>query len=467
MRVITRFAPSPTGYLHIGSARSALFNYLFAKHYNGKFMLRIEDTDQARSIGAATDAIFSSLQWLGLNWDGEVLFQSQRMEIYKNFALELVKAGKAYYCFTSQQEIQSQRDAAIASKQPFIFHSKWRDVTSDLYPSGINPVVRLKAPRSGSTVVHDQLQGDVITNNEYMDDMVLLRSDGSATYMLAVVVDDHEMGITHIIRGDDHLTNAARQILIYNAFGWQVPTMVHIPLIHSADGAKLSKRYGAVNVEEYKKMGYLPEALSNYLLRLGWSHGDDEIISKSQAIEWFDIKGLGKSPARIDFAKMRHFNSYYLRALDDVTLTKLVIERLAEDSAISTESQEYIQKAMPSIKIRSELINDLVELAKIYIIEQRIKYSPDVKCLIQSFDQQLIINVINGLESLEIFTKDSIQEYFKTIALSSGMKIGELMKPLRLAMTGQESSPSVFEIIAILGKSHSVARLNYALSECL
>jgi glutamyl-tRNA synthetase len=460
MTVITRFAPSPTGFLHIGGARTALFNYLFAKHHNGKFLLRIEDTDQARSTEDAVDAIFSGLKWLGLNWDGEVLLQSKRNDLYKQTALKLLDEGKAYYCFTSQQEIDRQRDNAIANKKHFLFQSPWRDVPpSNSQEQKSIPVIRLKAPRVGHTIIHDALQGDVTIENSHLDDMVLLRSDGTATYMLAVVVDDHDMQISHIIRGDDHLTNAARQILLYQAFGWSVPHMVHIPLIHGDDGAKLSKRHGALGVKAYQDMGYLPESLCNYLLRLGWSHKDDEIISRSQAIEWFDLDGLGKSPARLNFAKMDNLNSHYLRLLDDQTLTEMTCQSLQENYQVTEKEMEYIKQAMSSLKIRSTNLVELAKLARIYLINVPIIYSEEAKELINNCDKNLLSQVIQQLENLSNFDKDSIQIKFKEIAKNNNIKLADLVPPIRSLITGRISSPSVFEIIAIIGKENAIARL--------
>ncbi len=463
MTVITRFAPSPTGYLHIGSARTALFNYLFAKHNNGKFLLRIEDTDKERSTKEATEAIFNSLKWLDINWDGEVVFQAQRHERHKQAALELLATGNAYYCFTAQEEIDRQRAAAIENKEHFIFKSKWRDADPSTYPANIQPVVRLKAPNEGSTIIRDQVQGDVVVENSHLDDMVLLRSDGSATYMLAVVIDDHDMGVTHIIRGDDHLTNAARQILLYQAFGWQVPVMAHIPLIHGPDGAKLSKRHGALGVEAYGDMGYLPEALCNYLLRLGWSHGDDEIISREQAIEWFDLAGLGKAPARLDFAKMHNVNAHYLRQMGDDVLTNMVVDFLETnkliDSSITENDRSCIMQAMHSIKPRVEVVNDMARLAKIYLREQPVEYTEEAQEIISKCNKELIQQVVSTLTNLEPFNKDTVQAELKIIAAANKIKIGELMQPLRAFVTGMANSPSVFEVIAIIGKDASIRRL--------
>ncbi|WP_032138873.1 glutamate--tRNA ligase [Rickettsia tamurae] len=457
--VITRFAPSPTGFLHIGSARTALFNYLFAKHHNGKFLLRIEDTDKERSTNIAVEAIFSDLKWLGLDWDGEVIFQSKRNNLYKEAALKLLQDGKAYYCFTSQEEIERQRQKALENKQHFIFNSEWRDKEPSTYPTDIKPVIRLKTPREGSITIHDTLQGEVIIENSHIDDMVLLRADGTATYMLAVVVDDHDMGITHIIRGDDHLTNAARQIAIYQAFGYEVPSMTHIPLIHGADGAKLSKRHGALGVEAYKGMGYLPESLCNYLLRLGWSHGDDEIISMTQAIEWFNLDSLGKSPSKLDFAKINSLNAHYLRMLDNDSLTSKTVEILKQNYKVSEKEISYITQAMPSLLVRSETLLELTRLAQIYLVDSPIIYNQDAKEIIENCDKDLIKQVIENLSELEQFDKESVQNKFKEIATANGLKLNDIMKPVRALITGMTASPSVFEIAEILGKENILKRL--------
>ncbi|WP_337969193.1 glutamate--tRNA ligase [Rickettsia tamurae] len=457
--VITRFAPSPTGFLHIGSARTALFNYLFARHHNGKFLLRIEDTDKERSTNIAVEAIFSGLKWLGLDWDGEVIFQSKRNNLYKEAALKLLQDGKAYYCFTSQEEIERQRQKALENKQHFIFNSEWRDKEPSTYPTDIKPVIRLKTPREGSITIHNTLQGEVVIENSHIDDMVLLRVDGTATYMLAVVVDDHDMGITHIIRGDDHLTNAARQIAIYQAFGYEVPSMTHIPLIHGADGTKLSKRHGALGVEAYKDMGYLPESLCNYLLRLGWSHGDYEIISMTQAIEWFNLDSLGKSPSKLDFAKMNSLNAHYLRMLDNDSLTSKTVEILKQNYKVSEKEISYITQAMPSLLVRSETLLELTRLAQIYLVDSPIIYNQDAKEIIENCDKDLIKQVIENLSELEQFDKESVQNKFKEIATANGLKLNDIMKPVRALITGMTASPSVFEIAEILGKENILKRL--------
>jgi len=453
--IITRFAPSPTGFLHIGSARTALFNYLFSKHHGGKFLLRIEDTDKARSTEAAKQAILDSLKWLDLEWDGEVVYQSKRSARHAEAVLELLNSGKAYYCFSSQEEIDIERQRAISANQSFLFQSPWRDAEASSYPQDRKPAVRLKAPREGATIVQDLVQGAVRVENSHLDDMVLLRSDGTPTYMLAVVVDDHDMGITHVIRGDDHLTNTPRQIILYQAFGWNIPTFAHIPLIHGPDGAKLSKRHGAVGVEWYKDAGYLPEAMSNYLLRLGWSHGNDEIISRQEALEWFDMNHVGKAPSRLDFDKMRNLNGHYIKNSDDAILADYVISALGAD----VQAAGYIKQGMTSLKVRAHLMTELVESAKIYLFDRELAASDDAKEIINSVDKTLLQDIISLVKGLDVLDHDKIQEVFKTFAASKDLKIGEVMRPVRALLTGSTASPSVFEIIAIIGKEHTVKRL--------
>ncbi len=455
--IITRFAPSPTGYLHIGGARTALFNYLFAKKNNGKFLLRIEDTDKKRSTKEAIDTIFTSLKWLDIKWDDDVVYQSRQEQRHREVALSLVEKGLAYYCFTPQEEIIAAREKALAAKQHFIFKSKWRDVDPKDYPQDIKPVIRLKTPEIGKTIVKDSLQGDVVVENSHLDDMILLRSDGSPTYMLAVVVDDHDMGITHIIRGDDHLNNASRQQLLYQALNWQVPEMIHIPLIHGTDGAKLSKRHGALGVEHYKDMGYLPEALCNYLLRLGWSHGNDEVISRNQAIQWFDLKGLGKSPARLDFAKMENLNSIYLRNMDNDQLSQMIIKNIATE--LSQQSKDYIKAGVDSLKPRVKLLNELYDIAKIYIIDQDITISAEALNIIKTANKDLVMQVINAIMNEKKLEKEFLQELLKNIAKDNDLKLGTLMQPIRGLITGMVNSPSVFEIMAIIGKDNTLQRL--------
>ncbi len=456
MIVKTRFAPSPTGYLHIGGARTALFNYLFAKHHGGKFLLRIEDTDIARSTQSAKQAILTSLEWLSIMHDEEIIYQSQRSDRHAQLAEDLVKAGKAYYCFTPQEEIITMREKTKSDGKHFIFHSEWRDIPVAGHPKGKKYVIRLKSPRTGETTVDDLLQGKVIVQNTHLDDMILLRSDGSPTYMLAVVVDDHDMGITHIIRGDDHLSNAPRQQLIYEALGFDIPKMVHIPLIHGPDGAKLSKRHGALAVEAYREMGYLPCSLNNYLLRLGWSHGDDEIISNQQAIEWFGVEGMGKSPSRLDFNKMKNMNANYLRQMDNNILSEMVFKNIGYE--ISDESKKYIKLAMDSLKPRAELMLDLYDMASMFIIDKPLIITDEAKSIIQEVDRDVMTKTLDALQNLVEFNKENIQATLKEVAIENNLKLGELMKYIRAFMAGRNASPSIFEMMEILGKTNSLAR---------
>lgn len=453
--IVTRFAPSPTGFLHIGGARTALFNYLFAKHNNGKFLLRIEDTDQARSTKEAKEAILRSLEWLDLKWDDEIYYQQMREARHREIAHKLVEIGKAYYCFSSQEEIENDRNSAIAKNESFLFKSPWRDSKSDIYPKDIKPVIRLKAPREGETIVQDLVQGEVKTANIHIDDLILLRKDGTPTYMLAAVVDDHDMNVTHIIRGDDHLTNTPKQILIYSSLGWNIPSFAHIPLIHGPDGSKLSKRHGAVGAEWYKEAGYLPEAMCNYLLRLGWSHGNDEIICREQAIEWFDLANIGKSPSRLDFDKMKNINAHYIKTKDNDFLSNLVNKELKSDE----QSSAYIKKAMDSLKTRAHVTIDLMNLAKIYLVDRDLQISEDAQIVIDQAEQSIILEIIELINNLEDTNPDSISEKFKSYAASKSMKLGDVMKFVRAMITGLTSSPSLFEIISIIGKEHSIKRL--------
>lgn len=455
--IVTRFAPSPTGFLHIGGARTALFNYLFAKHHNGKFLLRIEDTDKTRSTNEAKEAILRGLQWLGIQWDDKIYYQSEREVRHMEVAHELLAKGKAYYCFSSPEEIEEARNSAIAKNESFIFKSPWRDAAPESFPKDITPVIRLKSPREGSTIVEDLVQGEVKTENIHIDDLILLRKDGSPTYMLAVVVDDHDMNVTHIIRGDDHLTNTPKQILIYQALGWSVPSFAHIPLIHGPDGAKLSKRHGAVGVEWYKDAGYLPESMCNYLLRLGWSHGNDEIISRLDAIEWFNLSHVGKSPSRLDFDKMKNINAHYIKLQNNELLLDLVANNLGVTR--DTESYRYIYNAMDSLKLRANVIGELSELAKIYLVDRDLIISKDADVIIKSTDKSVILEVITLIKSIEDESVDNISSCFKNYASSKGLKLGEVMKVVRAMITGLTASPSVFEVISIIGKEHSIKRL--------
>ncbi|MGC0371526.1 MAG: hypothetical protein DGJ47_000215 [Rickettsiaceae bacterium] len=458
MTIKTRFAPSPTGFLHIGGARTALFNYLFAKNNGGEFLLRIEDTDIKRSTKEAKQAIIDSLRWLGIDYDGEVIYQSKSIERHKEVAQQLLDSGRAYYCFSSQEEIAKLREEALAKKEHFIFHSPWRDAKKEDYPTDQKPVIRIKASsEGGESVIKDHLQGEVRVQNSHLDDMVLVRADGTPTYMLAVVVDDHDMEITHIIRGDDHLNNAFRQKLIYDAMGWKMPEMVHIPLIHGPDGAKLSKRHGALGTHEYANMGYLPEAINNYLLRLGWSHGDDEIISRKQAIEWFNLKGLGKSPSRLDFDKMQHINAHYLRNYDNKDLAGKIYQSFI---SLRESSKNNILKAIDLMKPRAQLVTDLQNMAVMFLAEgTNLQIEDDAQEIIDESDPELINEVKDALKSLEVFDLESVKQSLKEVALSQELKLGSLMKYVRAFVTGRVNSPSVFEIMVIIGKEESLKRL--------
>lgn len=452
MTVVTRFAPSPTGFLHIGGARTALFNWLYAKHHGGKFHLRIEDTDRARSTPEATQAIIDGMKWLGMDWDGEIVYQFARSSRHAEVTHELVKNGTAFYCYTTQEELEEFR-----AKHPNMkFRSPYRDGDKKA-PEGVPPVVRLKAPIHGEVIVRDKVQGDVTVKNSELDDMVLLRSDGTPTYMLAVVVDDHDMGITQIIRGDDHFTNSFRQILIYQAIGWQPPEFAHIPLIHGADGAKLSKRHGALAVQEYEKMGYLPEALCNYLLRLGWSHGDDEIISQQQAIKWFDLDAVGKSPSRFDFVKLENLNGHYLREADDARLVELIIS--AGGWQVSAAQRQILLKAMNGLKQRAKTITELTENAAFYIASRPIQIDEKAKAIIEKGGREIIAGILPELEKCENWSHDNLQQLCKDYGEKIGQKLGNIAQPLRSSITGKTTSPSMFEVMEILGKQETSLRL--------
>lgn len=452
-KIITRFAPSPTGYLHIGGARTALFNYLFAKANNGKFLLRIEDTDRARSTDQAVNAILEGLNWLGIEWDGEAIYQFSRSERHRQVALQLLSEGKAYKCFLSKEELEILREESMRSGKPI--ESKWRDASASTHPE--TPyVIRIKAPKEGITILNDRVQGKVVTENHTLDDMVLLRSDGTPTYMHAVVVDDHDMEVTHIIRGDDHLSNTARQITIYQAMGWNVPEFCHIPLIHGCDGKKLSKRHGALGVDAYKDMGYLPEALCNYLLRLGWSHGNDEIITKLQAIEWFNLESIGKSPSRLDFKKLDNVNSHYLKQSENQHLLSLI------DEGLSDISKNNILKGMDALKQRANTLLELKDAVKIYIIENEVDISEDLYSQIKP-KSNLIKSFLKDISSIQDWNKTSLMDVAKLVAEQNDIKLGELAGVIRILLTGSNASPSVFEIMEILGEDVTINRL----SKCL
>ena len=451
--VVTRFAPSPTGFLHIGGARTALFNWLYARHHGGKFLLRIEDTDKARSTKEAIDAILDGMAWLGLDWDGHEYFQSQFWARHAEVAHQLLERGHAYRCWMTQEELAAQREKAQAERRPFRIDSPWRDRTDE--GDGAF-VIRLKAPRDGETVIDDRVQGRVTVQNSELDDFILLRSDGSPTYMLAVVVDDHDMGVTHVIRGDDHLNNAFRQLAIIRAMGWPEPVYAHVPLIHGADGAKLSKRHGALGVDSYRdELGLLPEAVVNYLLRLGWGHGDDEIISREQAIEWFGLDHVGKSPSRFDFKKLENLNGHYIREADDSRLAELIAPALDLDP----EGRDLLVKAMPELKARAHDLHQLADGARFLFAKRPLQMEEAAAALLTPESRAVLTSAHAALKDVSPWEHDVIEGAVRTVADSAGIKLGKLAQPLRAALTGRTTSPGIFDVLQLLGQGESLARI--------
>ncbi|ASV86139.1 glutamate--tRNA ligase [Ochrobactrum quorumnocens] len=464
--VVTRFAPSPTGFLHIGGARTALFNWLYAKHSGGKMLLRIEDTDRERSTDAATAAILDGLTWLGLDWDGDAISQFERAPRHREVAEELVAKGKAYYCYATPAELEDMREKARAEGRPPRYDGRWRDRDPSEAPEGVKPVIRIKAPQEGETLVRDAVQGDVRFPNKDLDDFIILRSDGTPTYMHAVVVDDNDMGVTHIIRGDDHLTNAARQTVIYDAMGWEVPQMSHIPLIHGADGAKLSKRHGALGVDAYRAMGYLPEALRNYLVRLGWSHGDDEIMSTEQMIEWFDVKDINKGAARFDFQKLEAINGLYMRNSDDKALFDALIAVLPEieggkelEASLDDKGREQLLTAMPGLKDRAKTLVELADGAKFIFAKRPLAFDEKAASLLNDEGRAVLAAALPHLESVKEWTVEALDAAVRTHAEATGLKLGKVAQPLRAALTGRATSPGVFDVLFVLGREESLARI--------
>ena len=464
--VVTRFAPSPTGYLHIGGARTALFNWLYAKHTGGKMLLRIEDTDRERSSEAAVTAILDGLKWLGLDWDGDAVSQYERAPRHREVAEELVTKGKAYYCYASQAELEEMREKARSEGRPPRYDGRWRDRDPKEAPEGIKPVIRIKAPQTGETLVRDQVQGDVRFPNKDLDDFIILRSDGNPTYMHAVVVDDHDMGVTHIIRGDDHLTNAARQTVIYDAMGWDVPVMGHIPLIHGADGAKLSKRHGALGVEAYRAMGYLPAALRNYLVRLGWSHGDDEIMSDEQMIQWFEISDINRGASRFDFQKLEAINGHYMRISDDADLVKAMIDILPEIeggaemlSRLDDNMQKQLLAAMPGLKERAKTLVELADSAKYLFAKRPLALDEKAYALLNEEGRSILSGVLPDLAAVDEWSAEPLDAAVRAYAEKTGLKLGKIAQPLRAALTGRATSPGVFDVLAVLGREESLGRI--------
>jgi glutamyl-tRNA synthetase len=460
MTVVTRFAPSPTGLLHIGGARTALFNWLFARHHGGKFLLRIEDTDRERSTPEAIQAILDGLRWLELDWDEPEVYQSARAERHAEVAHRLLAEGKAYRCYASKEELEAMRQQAKAAGRPMRYDGRWRDRPESEAPPGVTPVIRIKMPQTGQTVIDDQVQGQVTVGNEQLDDMVLLRADGSPTYMLSVVVDDHDMGITHVIRGDDHLTNAFRQYQVFQAMGWTPPAFAHIPLIHGPDGAKLSKRHGAVGVSAYREQGYLPEAVRNILLRLGWGHGDIEIISTEEAIKLFDLADVGKSAARFDFAKLDNFNAHYLREADDERLLRLIAPRLEATlgRSLTEADQTRLVQGMPGLKTRAKTLNDLADSALIYVRRPPTLTSKAAKQLDDEARARLT-RLVARLRALESWDETTLDTTVRELAEAEAVKLGKIAQPIRAALTGTTVSPGIFEVMAVLGRDEVLARL--------
>ncbi|MBB3949844.1 glutamate--tRNA ligase [Aureimonas jatrophae] len=464
--VVTRFAPSPTGYLHIGGARTALFNWLYARHTGGRMLLRIEDTDRERSTDAAVNAIIDGLAWLGLEADEPPISQFERAARHREVAAELLKAGKAYLCFATPEELAEMRERAIAEKRPPRYDGRWRDRDPSEAPVGVKPVIRLRSPTEGETLVRDLVQGDVRFPNKDLDDFVLLRSDGTPTYMHAVVVDDHDMGVTHIIRGDDHLTNAGRQTLIYDAMGWDVPIMAHIPLIHGADGAKLSKRHGALGIEAYRALGYLPVALRNYLVRLGWSHGDDEIMTTDQMVSWFEASDINKGAARLDFAKLDAINGHWIRASSDEELVERVMldrDVLPNGSILGVAddatTRRLLLAAMPGLKERAKTLVELVDGAAFLFAQRPLELDDKASAILSSDARALLADLLPRLDANTAFTAAELQVVVTTFAEEKGIKLGKVAQPLRAALTGRSTSPGVFDVLAVLGRGESLARL--------
>tara|TARA_A100001011_G_scaffold388493_1_gene468203 strand:+ start:18784 stop:20184 length:1401 start_codon:yes stop_codon:yes gene_type:complete len=461
-QVITRFAPSPTGFLHIGGARTALFNWLYAKHCGGKFLLRIEDTDKERSTLEATNAIISGMKWLGLQWDEEIYSQASHFERHKKVAESLFNSGKAYKCYCSQQQLAKMREKALKNGSTRLYDGTWRNRDPKDAPINIKPVIRLKMPLTETTMLNDLIQGKVEVANNTLDDMILLRSDGSPTYMLAAAVDDNDMNVSHVIRGDDHLTNTFRQIQIYNAMNWKIPEYAHMPLLHGSDGAKLSKRHGALGVEAYEEMGFLPEAINNYLLRLGWSHGNDEIITQKQAIEWFEIHNVGKSASRFDQEKLRNINSHYINECDEERLIKLILPKISKllSDNISSKSYERLKLGLSNLKDRSNTLLELSDNAQVYCINQPIKIKGKALRNFNQGGRKLLIQVYKYLEKLQKWDSESLESTIKSFAVENNIGLGKVAQPLRAALSGNYKSPGIFEIMAVLGKLETLKRIN-------
>jgi glutamyl-tRNA synthetase len=465
--VVTRFAPSPTGFLHIGGARTALFSWLYARGRGGKMLLRIEDTDRERSTPGAIDAILEGLKWLGLDWDGDVIYQFSRAARHREVAEQLLATGKAYRCYATQEELAAMREQARAAGRTRLYNGLWRDRDPAEAPPGVKPTIRLKAPLTGETVIEDQVQGRVVWQNENLDDLVLLRGDGNPTYMLAVVVDDHDMGVTHVIRGDDHLINAARQKQIYEALEWDVPSMSHIPLIHGPDGSKLSKRHGALGVDAYRAMGYVPAALRNYLVRLGWSHGDQEIFSTQEMIDLFDLPAIGRSAARFDFAKLENLNGHYIRHTDDqslVTMFEDVLGFVPNGSEVKAKlnaaTRAQLLQAMPGLKERAKTLVELIDNANFIFADRPLAMEPKAAALLTPETRALIGRIRPALAAVAPWSAETTEAAMRVFAEQNNLKLGAVAQPLRVAMTGKTTSPGIFDVLAVLGQQQCLARLD-------
>jgi glutamyl-tRNA synthetase len=465
-QVVTRFAPSPTGFLHIGGARTALFNWLYAKRFGGKYLLRIEDTDRERSTKAAVEAILDGLKWLGLDWDGEAVSQFERAERHREVARQLIASGGAYRCYASAAELEAMREKARLEGKPMRYDGHWRDRDPAEAPPGLAPVIRLKARQEGETVIDDLVQGKVTFANKDLDDLVLLRSDGNPTYMLAVVVDDHDMGVTHVIRGDDHLTNAARQTQIYQALGWDVPAMAHIPLIHGPDGAKLSKRHGALGVDAYRAMGYLPAALRNYLARLGWSHGDKEFFNTEELIAAFDLAAVGRSPSRFDYAKLENVNGHYMRTSGDAELFKALVQTLPYlpgghevEVSLNDKRRAELRAAISGLKERAKTLVELLDGAAFLFANRPLTMDPKAEEILARTGRVHLKNLLPRLAGLNEWTAENTEQAVRAYSEEQGAKLGVVAQPLRAALTGRSTSPGIFDVLEVLGREESLGRI--------
>ena len=464
--IVTRFAPSPTGFLHIGGARTALFNWLYAKRFGGKFLLRIEDTDRERSTTEAVDAILDGLHWLGLEWDGEAVRQATRADRHREVALQMLATGHAYRCYASPDELAQMREQQKLEGKPMRYDGRWRDRDPADAPEGVKPVIRLKARQEGETIIDDKVQGKVTFSNKELDDLILLRSDGTPTYMLAVVVDDHDMGVTHVVRGDDHLTNAARQTQIYEALGWSVPVMAHIPLIHGPDGAKLSKRHGALGVDAYRAMGYLPAALRNYLVRLGWSQGDREFFSTQEMIAAFDLPAIGRSASRFDFVKLENMNGHFMRSTPDDELLKIWLDTLpylpggAELAAeLDDRRRAQLAAALPGLKERAKTLIELTDGAKFLFAKRPLPLEDKAEEVLARSGRIYLKGLLPKLEALTDWSAAATEAAVREFADAEGAKLGVIAQPLRAALTGRTTSPGIFDVLVVLGREESLGRL--------